>query len=167
MNKIFELASGFRIKLGNIHYDPESWYYDASPGIDLHTIVYRWVKQRPGKDKYGNPLPPQKIYDRSMPVMMPIEDIWPHREYEWTRSQNRYQQLGLDQEEWDKLKISMMENGWNPDYPLHFQIGQEGGMKVGEGNHRLAIAKELGMKEIPVWFHFYHDKVKKNPQHRI
>lgn len=27
----------------------------------------------------------------------------------------------------------------------------------GEGNHRLAIARELGLKKVPVRFHFYNN----------
>lgn len=49
----------------------------------------------------------------------------------------------------------MRKHGWREDeQPLLLFIGKEGNVKVGEGNHRLAIARELGMKKVPVKFMF-------------
>ena len=51
---------------------------------------------------------------------------------------------------------------WDPKEPLQFEIGRKGGVKVGEGNHRLALAKELGISKVPVWFHYMSYKVTKS-----
>jgi hypothetical protein len=66
---------------------------------------------------------------------------------------------------WDALKEDLRINGWDPKEPLQLEIGAEGGVKVGEGNHRLAIARELRMSKVPVWFHFMSGKVMKSKQH--
>jgi hypothetical protein len=142
-------------------YDPESWYYYWEPGVTLQTIIDRWQKQRPGKDKWGQPMPRQKMYDASMPLMISVDELWPLREYTWTRENAR-----RSPEEWDQLMQEMKTHGWNPTgrYPLLLNIGAEGGVKVGEGNHRLAIAKQLGIKEVPVNILFSGGKVTKNKQ---
>jgi hypothetical protein len=153
----------------NATYDPESWYYDADSSTTLQEIIDRWQTQRPGQDKRGNPLPRQKMYDRSMPLMLSVRDLWPLREYTWTRSAARggYAQVGgksvwLDGPmKWDALLQDMKNRGWDKDEPLYLNIGREGGVKVGEGNHRLAIAKELGLNKVPVWFIFNTGKVTK------
>lgn len=152
-------------------YDPESWYYRYEPGLDLQTIIDRWQKQRPGKDRRGNPLPRQKMYNDSMPVYLSVRELWPFREYTWTRENSRSgfarvksKTVMLDGPlKWDALKEDLRANGWDPKEPLHLEIGKEGGVKVGEGNHRLALAKELGMSKVPVEFHFKSRKVRKQP----
>jgi hypothetical protein len=134
-------------------YDPEKWYYDYEPGTTLETIIDRWQKQRPGKDSRGRPLPHQKLYEHSMPVEFRLERIWPYREY--TRSKSE----GLNTpEEWDALAESLAMKGWSPERPLHFTVYRDPSIpsKVSEGNHRLAIARELGIRCVPVWFHFNH-----------
>lgn len=157
-----------------VSYDPESWYYSYEPGLDLQTIIDRWQKQRPGKDRRGQPLPRQKMYNDSMPVYLPVRELWPLREYTWTRDISRSgfarvngKTVSLDGPlKWDALKEDLRINGWDPKDPLHLEIGSEGGVKVGEGNHRLALAKELGMSKVPVEFHFKSYKVRKQPQTR-
>ena len=37
------------------------------------------------------------------------------------------------------------------------QVGKNGVAKIGEGNHRLAVAKELGIEKVPVYFLFYNN----------
>jgi len=135
--------------------DPESWYYDYEPGMTLDDIIRLWQHPKSGNDRRGNPLPRQKMYDRSQPVMIPTSELWPHREY--TRSKENGSRSYA---EWDELRDSLKTNGWDPGNPLMFNVG-ETGTKVGEGNHRLALARELGIKEIPVEFHFQTGNVVK------
>lgn len=97
------------------------------------------------------------MYDEDVHALVKIKDILPYKEYERSREHGRN-----SPEEWDDLVASMKEKGWNPKSPLHMIIGKQGGAKVGEGNHRLAIAKQLGIKTIPVQFHFIWDKVAKD-----
>lgn len=55
---------------------------------------------------------------------------------------------------WDKLVEYMKRCGWTPYDPAHMLFGANGEMKLGEGNHRVAVAKEIGLKVVPVRFHF-------------
>jgi len=102
----------------------------------------------------------EKLYDASQPVMVPVRELWPIREYTWTREEAR-----LYPEEWDSLKKSVRREGWREDNPAIVLIGRAGGVKVGEGNHRLAISREAGIREVPVRFAFYEHRVTKTPQY--
>ena len=140
-------------------------YYDLSevPHIDLEGIIARW--QQNG----------EKLYDYDMPVMIPVRDLWKHREYTWTREDSRSGHLTIGgkvidltgPQKWDALTEELREHGWKKDSPLYFTIGRKGGAKVGEGNHRLAIARGLGIQQIPVSFGFYMSAVTKDPQHEV
>lgn len=135
-------------------------YYKPGPGpIDLDEVERRWAEQW------------DKIYDNSMPIMVPVRDLWKHREYTWTREKSRSGNAKVDGKtvylsgplKWDAIKADMELRGWDKDEPIHFMVGRNGGMKVGEGNHRLAIAREIGMSKVPVWFHF-DQRVSKSPE---
>jgi len=155
-------------------YDPESWYYDLEPGTPLQTVIDRWQKRRPGVDQRGNPLPRQKAYNRSMPGFYSVQELWPLREYTWTRDKARpgfarVQGKSVElsgPEKWDALLEDMKTRGWDPGDPLQVDIGSDGGVKVGEGNHRLAIARKLGMTKVPVEFRFLTGRVRKERPHQ-
>ena len=139
-------------------YDPGSWHYDNESGLRLQTIIDRWQKHKPR----------QKMYESDQPVWIPIRKLWPLREYTWTRDKARsgYAQVKgnsvwLDGPlKWDAIKEDMKMQGWDRSEPLYLNIGHSG-VKVGEGNHRLAIAKELGIREIPVRFLYQTGTVRK------
>lgn len=99
------------------------------------------------------------LYDDVQPVMVPVSELWRHREYTWTRDDSR-----MTPEEWDLLKASL-KKGWDAKHWIYIQVGQKGGVKVGEGNHRLAIAREIGIRKLPVRIDFYVGRVTKSPQH--
>lgn len=99
----------------------------------------------------------QKVYDRSFPVWVPTKALWKHREYKWERGKSR-----VTESEWDKTLMSLDKHGWKKKEPLHLMVGRKGGVKVGEGNHRLVMARELGIEEVPVVIHFYSGEVVKN-----
>ena len=111
-----------------------------------------------------------KVYDDSMPVMVPTKLLWAIREYTWTRDASRpgYARVGGKSVElpghlkWDAIANDLDARGWDKKEPMYVDIGRDGGVKVGEGNHRLAIAKKLGIREIPVVFMFKSGKVKKS-----
>jgi len=63
---------------------------------------------------------------------------------------------------WDALVQYMKENGWKKD-PGHLMIGSDGSVKLGEGNHRVAIAQQVGLTHVPIMYHFGEGQVKKNP----
>jgi len=83
--------------------------------------------------------------------------LWPYREYTWFREDAR-----IEPEEWDALEVSL-ESGWDPNDPAWVAVGKNGIAKVTEGNHRLAIARKLGI-DVPVRF-VWHQNVRKDPQH--
>jgi 2'-5' RNA ligase len=110
-------------------------YYDWKPGMSLEDVIQAWQKNG------------AKVYEDSGAHYSPKELV-PYREYAWTREKARN-----SPEEWDAL-VEKMKSGWDPKKPLSFEIGRAGGAKVGEGNHRLAIALKLGLTKIPVEFYF-------------
>ena len=97
-----------------------------------------------------------------------VNEIQPYLEYHWSREKGR----NLP-EEWDEIKKSIEEEGLKS--PIIIQIGKLGGAKVGEGNHRVAIIKQIikekfpeqwhaayKMPSIPVRFAFYSGEVTKD-----
>ena len=142
-------------------YDPASWYYSGEPGLTLQTIMERWQENSPR----------QKLLDDAQPIFLTVRELWPLREFTWTRDKARNgfarvqgKNIWLPgPEKWDVLKENLRESGWDADEPLYLEIGSEGGIKVGEGNHRLALAKELGLSKIPVQIYYRTGKVTKSP----
>lgn len=118
-------------------------YYDLELGMKISDVLDRWVNG-------------QKVYDRSMPVTLSWQEVWPYREYTWSRISSR-----RTPEEWDSLKLSMEKDGWSASNPAHVQVGKNRRAKLGEGNHRLAIARELDLK-VPVFFHFYSEVLRED-----
>jgi len=112
-------------------------YYTLPKRPKLADVIRRWCRRKEaGEDHYYR--------------MVPVKDLWRYREYTWSRGAAR-----RNREEWDELKQSMAEEGWNTDNPLLFTIGQKSCVSfVGEGNHRLAIARDLGITHAPVRFIF-------------
>ena len=89
-------------------------------------------------------------HDLSYHGFYSVEELWPIREYDWSSEKHRG-----DQEEWDTL-VASIKKGFNPRYPIMVSLGKNGVAKIGEGNHRLAIAKQLEIKMVPVNFIFQH-----------
>jgi hypothetical protein len=138
------------------------YYGLKKPRIDaggLKEVLDRWVNDG------------DKVYDDSMPVMVEARNLWKLREYTWTRENSRpgNARVGnktVDLEgpmKWDALYEDMKARGWDKKDPLHLHFGKNGKMVVKEGNHRLAIAMKLRLRDVPVMFHF-HQSVTKSPQ---
>lgn len=133
-------------------------YYHWTPGMSVRDVASRW--QGDG----------DKVYDDSHPVF-PAKDLWPYREFTWTRDKARpgiarVKGKAVDLPgslKWDAMVEDLKANGWDPKEPAYVAIGRKGGIKVGEGNHRLAIAQKLNLK-VPVRFQFYTGKVTKDRQ---
>jgi hypothetical protein len=122
------------------HYGPGGFSRAISPGegLTVADIVRMW------RDKN------EKIHEMSMPYMMDADDLWNYREYDWGRENNRY----MNTEYWDELAASM-KNGWDKNRPLWLTVGKDGVGVVGEGNHRLAIFRQLGNPtQVPVRISF-------------
>lgn len=120
----------------NLHYGIlegiGNWYYNLAPGTPVSTVAKLWASE--GK----------KAYDDSMPQDYNPDDLWPYREF--TRD------VGVSYD--PSIKASLMANGWQSDRPCHISLGRDGSIKVGEGNHRLALSRILGITKVPVVFHF-------------
>jgi hypothetical protein len=133
-------------------------YYVAGPKINLQQIINKW--QNDG----------QKLYDNVGPIQIPVQDLIPHREFLWTREKSRggIARVGNKNielrgpEKWDAMTIDLKINGWDEKEPLYFDIGRRGGQKVAEGNHRLTIARKIGIETVPVKFSFKSEEVKKD-----
>lgn len=83
---------------------------------------------------------------------MPTESLWRYREYTWTKEKSRYSASG-DPSRWDRLVQSLTTEGWKESDPAIFEIGYEDKhAKLGEGNHRLAVARQVGLAKVPVRF---------------
>lgn len=128
------------IRVGDFIYK-RSDYYEFD-NLSIGEVLSRWAEDG---DK-------PRSWD-SIQVNYPLKDVWRYREYTWTREDAR-----LSPAEWDELKASM-RTGWEKDNPLIIQFGRNGVAKVGEGNHRLAIARDLGWKTIPVRFGSFDQEV--------
>lgn len=96
--------------------------------------------------------------------LLPVSKVWTFRDYTWTRETARDGGIGVRGEEfrclegpdkWDAFMLEMRTHGWHANDPAHMFFGRDGKVKLGEGNHRLAVAREVGLTEIPVRFHFY------------
>lgn len=159
-------------------------YYRFDPKVmSLDEVLDRWVRDH------------EKAYDG--PFLLPIEDVWPYREYKWSRENHRggavplrknkkekktwgfmsdthhgkyvqpteeqlkalsegpFGEPFLEGNRWDYLLKYMKKHGWDKDDPGHLYFGKNRVIKLGEGNHRIALAKEAGLKLVPMMFHFW------------
>lgn len=92
-------------------------------------------------------------------IMAKTREIDKYKEYNW--SNKHFRRKNFDPDYWDELVSDIKKNGIK--YPLIIILYEHEPDKahVGEGNHRLGIAKQLGIKEIPVRFLFYKGQKKK------
>lgn len=141
-------------------------YYDISPQNPppIEEVIERWKEG----DKAYDP-------DEAYHAIYSPEELWPYREYTWSSDtagglevtgidnetyQDKWHFVPQDDEgkivgrtQWDHMYEELKKKGWNKNKPAYFEIGKNGVAKVGEGNHRLAIAMELGIS-VPVLFSF-------------
>jgi len=109
-------------------------YFGVDDKMSIKEIAEEWEN--------GN-----KGYDSRLHGYWPAKELWPYREYTWTKDKNRGG--------WDELYESIKERGMKKDDPIILSVFKNGKKpKIGEGNHRLAIARELGIKKVPVMLFF-------------
>lgn len=111
-------------------------YYDIERSHTIKDVLRMWVQNKKGYDKI--------VHNFYQP-----EDVWPYREYTWSRVRSR-----RSPDDWDELFKSMQAVGWDKNNPAIVTVGKNGTAKVSEGNHRLAIAMQLGVV-VPVRFEFW------------
>lgn len=77
-------------------------------------------------------------------------------EEEWLRHMREADPEGLafGGSRWDYLVEYMREHGWRKDDPGHIDIDLLGNAKLGEGNHRVNVALEIGLDQVPMQFHY-------------
>jgi len=110
-------------------------YYHLEPGTPIKEVIHRWVDLG------------QKAYDDSMPQLYSPAELWPYRAHhrDWMRPEQK-----------KALVEEFKEHGWDPENPLHLEIGRRHGYaRIAEGNHRLAIAYAIRGVKVPVVFHFH------------
>jgi hypothetical protein len=91
-------------------------------------------------------------------IMAKTKEIDRYKEYNWSKI--KFRRKDFDPGYWDELTADIKKNGIK--YPLVIILYEHEPEKahVGEGNHRLGIAKEIGIREIPVRFLFYKGRRK-------
>ena len=114
------------------HYD-----FDTANPLSIEEVARRWAVDDERPDRWG-----------SFTVKYPLEEVWKYREYDRVPGKDSMK----TDEQWAELSKSMKVWGWDEDEPALMIFGKNGVAKLGEGNHRLWIAKELEMETIPVRF---------------
>ena len=88
-------------------------------------------------------------------IEFPPQDVYPFREYDrdiddkgWTGK--------MMQDEYTELMKSIQQNGIQQPGSLEISNFKDGNYEVllGEGNHRLKVAMELGLKRYPLTFYY-------------
>ncbi len=111
--------------------------FDAENPPSIEEVTKRWAKDNDKPNNWSG-----------LTIDYPLEEVWQYREY----SRSPMGDSNLTKEEWAALNKSLKEKGWDREQPLMLLVGKNGVSKVGEGNHRLWVAKQLGLKNIPVRF---------------
>jgi hypothetical protein len=111
------------------------YYYNVDDGWPIEDIIVQWAADG------------RKVYDASQPVWYQPEELWEYRDYV--------------REPPPALVASLRREGWREGDPaiLIFSRQGEGHAVLGEGNHRLAAAVELGIP-VPVRFEFWQQAKK-------
>lgn len=89
------------------------------------------------------------LYDDEFHGYFEIEDVEKYKEYD----RDKFSRNSSDENKqiYDWLK----QTGWKQTNPGQIVVYKDGRIKLSEGNHRLAIALKLGIKSIPILFHFF------------
>jgi len=82
-------------------------------------------------------------------IMASIRELDKYKEHNWSRFKSR-----RGDAKWEELVQSIKKEGIKTPVQV-FLYEDEKRIRLGEGNHRLGVAKELGIKKIPVVFFFY------------
>ena len=116
-------------------------YYKIDPNapISIEEVIELWVSGHKAEDEVRVP---------GYHGMYSTEDLEQYREWPDDRLRNRQPSV-----EYQNLKSKIEKEGIIE--PLVVQVYKDGKAKIGEGNHRHAIAKELGIKHLPVRFLFW------------
>ena len=104
-----------------------------------------------GKTKAGNPYT----------LIATVKELDKYKEYDWNKK--HFRKRDIDPKYWDKLAKSIKKEGIKEPIYLILYKNERRGI-IGEGNHRLGVAKEIGLKEFPVIIEYYMGKKPKPPE---
>ena len=97
----------------------------------------------------------EKPYDESEEhATYPIDDVLEYRDFNWIEESEV-----KSPEEYNKVLQNIKELGIIE--PVVIEVGINGQAVIVDGNNRLAAAKQLNIKEVPVKFVFSQDEVRK------
>lgn len=117
-------------------------YYRTSKNASVKKIADRYFKT-------GDKLYDVRWTDGEYHILANVKELEKIKEHDWSRKHSR-----IGPERYEELYQDIKQNGIK--LPVQVMLYQyEGRAKLGEGNHRLAIAKELGIKKIPTVFVFW------------
>lgn len=86
-------------------------------------------------------------------IMTDINEVDKYKEYTW--SSKKFRRKDFDPEYWDGLVEDIRKNGIRSPIIIILYKHEPNKAHIGEGNHRLGVAKEIGLKELPVRFEFW------------
>jgi len=122
------------------HGEREGTYYTVPKGtvVSLAEMHACWMFRGMKPEGY-----------EALRFQVSVDEVWPWRLF-------RYR--GLDQRDdaisyWDEMLASLRKDGWWPRNPLIIMPGRDGCITL-EGNHKLQMARELGITHVPARVHF-------------
>lgn len=133
-------------------------YYTPQKFTSIREIAERYYKY--GDKAKSNFKTKTKNY---YSIMAPVSDIDNYKEYNW--SSNVFRNKGHKPEYWDELVEDIKKNGIKTPLTI-ILYKHEHKAKLGEGNHRLGVAKQLGIEFLPVRFEYYMGIKPKNKKTR-
>lgn len=151
---IRELRSMIRHIINEEYYSVEQNNFP-----NLNEIIIKWVEQN--KKIKDPPVNPDFYNTKSFSI--PPKELWPFREFTWSRSTARGGKIRMidgkriwfpGKVKWDLME-DLLDDSENWESPIVLAIGKNRTTKIIDGNHRLAVAKEIEMESVPVHFEFY------------
>jgi hypothetical protein len=86
-------------------------------------------------------------------VVATVKELDKYKEYDWSRT--KFRKMDIEPEYWDKLVKEIKKDGIRNPLTIILYKHEPKRAKIGEGNHRLGIAKEIGLKDLPVRFEYW------------
>ena len=118
------------------------YYISQKEPISIQDVVRNWTG---GEKPYDEP---------EEHATYPIDDVLEYRDFNWIEESEE-----KSPEEYNKILQNIKELGIIE--PVVIEVGINGQAVIVDGNNRLAVAKQLNIKEIPVKFVFSQDEVRK------
>jgi hypothetical protein len=118
------------------------YYISKEEPISIKDVARNW---NGGEQPYNEP---------EEHAVYPIDDVLEYRDFNWIEESEE-----KSPEEYNKVLQNIKELGIIE--PVVIEVGINGQAVIVDGNNRLAVAKQLNIKEVPVKFVFSQDEVRK------